>query len=144
MYGFSSYFFINSDDVTVLLLPRDELVDDVKQLWRGRFEVFVEVPLDCERREDVVVDESRAQIGEHARRVLDRILEQVPSDDVIQDGVAEELESGARKGEKMLEHGISLTTEHELAFKDQYYAFRPLVAVGDVVVVVRGVRERLQ
>ena len=75
-------------------------------------EVLVESVLDGERGEDGVVDEGGPEVGERARRVAPRVLVEVPRHHVVEDGVAEELES--------------------------------LVAVGETVRVVRGVREGLQ
>ena len=85
--------FVDRDDVIVFFLPRDELVDDVEELRWGGFEVFMKVPLDGKRCEDVVVDESWTQIGEDTWRVFHWVFEQVPSDDVIQDGVSQKLKS---------------------------------------------------
>ena len=62
----TSDLFVHVDLIVVLLLPRDELVDDEEKLRRQSLEVLVEVPLDGEGSEDVVVDQGRPQVGQDA------------------------------------------------------------------------------
>ena len=52
----TSDLFVHVDLIVVLLLPRDELVDDEEKLRRQSLEVLVEVPLDGESSEYVVID----------------------------------------------------------------------------------------
>lgn len=52
--------------IFLLLLSSHKFLDDPKQ-WRGDgLEVFVEVPLDSQSCKDVVVDQRRPQVSEHA------------------------------------------------------------------------------
>ena len=53
----TSDLFIHVDLIVVLLLARDELVDDEEELRRQGLEVLVEVPLDRQGSEYVVVDQ---------------------------------------------------------------------------------------
>ena len=56
-------------------------------------EVPVQLPLDGERREDVVVHERRAQVSQLPGRELLAVLVDVPSDHLVENRVAEELQS---------------------------------------------------
>ena len=59
------YLFLQADIVSFLFLPRDKLLYDLEELRRDRLEVLVEIPLDRQPREDVVIDEGRAQVCQH-------------------------------------------------------------------------------
>lgn len=67
----------------LLQLELHKVVDDVEQLGRHSLEVLVVVVLDGQGGEDSVVDECRAQVCEHAGRVLARVFIKVLRYEVV-------------------------------------------------------------
>ena len=76
----------------LLQLELHKVVDDVEQFGRDGLEVLVVVVLDGQRGEDGVVDQGRAQVRQHTGGVLPRVLVEVLGDEVVEDGVAQELQ----------------------------------------------------
>ena len=60
------YLIVQVDLIIERLLALHKLLDDGEERWRDELEVLVEVPLDGERGEHVVVDQSGAQVCEDA------------------------------------------------------------------------------
>lgn len=69
--------------LVLLQLELHKVVDDVEKLGRDGLEVLVVVVLDGQRGKDGVVDECRAQVGQHARRVLPRVFIKVLCYEVV-------------------------------------------------------------
>ena len=77
----------------VIGVQLDELGDHAVQTGAHGQEVLVEAVFDAQRREDRVVDECRAQVGEHAGRVVALVVVQLTRDQKIEHRVAEEFEA---------------------------------------------------
>lgn len=69
--------------LVLLQLELHKVVDDVEQLWRDGLEELVIVVFHGERGEDGVVDERRAQVGQHSGRVLPRVFIKVLRYEVV-------------------------------------------------------------
>lgn len=69
--------------LVLLQLELHKVVDDVEQLGRDGLEIFVVIVFNGQRGEDGVVDERRAQVRQHAGRVLARVFVKVLCYEVV-------------------------------------------------------------
>lgn len=88
-----THLWIHSLHLVFLQLKLHKIVNDVEKLRRDSLEVLVVVILDRQRGKDSVIDKCRAEISQHARRVLPWIFVKVLSYEVVKNCIAEELQS---------------------------------------------------
>lgn len=79
----TTHLRVHALHLVLLQLKLHKVVNDVEQLRRDGLEVLVVVVFDCQRGEDGVVDERRAQVGQHAWRVLPRVFVKVLCYEVV-------------------------------------------------------------
>ena len=78
-----SHLRVHALHLVLLQLKLHKVVDDVEELGRDGLEVLVVVVLDGQGGEDGVVDQGRAQVGQHAGRVLPRVFIKVLRYEVV-------------------------------------------------------------
>lgn len=78
--------------MTVFMLNSDESIDDIVQSRRQMPEILVKSMTNSQRGEYRVVDECRSEISQCSRGVLSGIFVKMSSYQVIEHGVAEELQ----------------------------------------------------
>lgn len=74
----------------LLELKLHEIVDDMEELGRNGLKVLVVVILHSQRREDGIVDQSRAQVSQDPWGVLPWVFIKVLSYEVVQNCISQE------------------------------------------------------